>query len=118
MKIQPTPWKIAFGKIIDAEGQVVCILPRRRTNDTAELLVAAPAMLAGLESCAGTLALAKEAIALAKEAIAPTHELLTALEALLPRAAQHIQGTTDGDPVLASARKAIGKARKTLTTKP
>lgn len=70
MKIQPTPWKIAFGKILDAEGNVVCILPRRTTNDTAELLLAAPAMLAGLHSCAETLTTAREAIALAKEAIA------------------------------------------------
>lgn len=69
MKIQPTPWKIAFGRIIDANGKVVCILPPRTTNDTAELLLAAPDMLETLHRFSDILTTAREAIALAKEAI-------------------------------------------------
>ena len=43
--------------------------------------------------------------------IASAPALLAALESLLPHAARRIQGTTDGDPVLAVARAAIAAAR-------
>jgi hypothetical protein len=38
-------------------------------------------------------------------------ELLSVLEAILPHASRRIQGTTDGDPILNSARAAIAKAK-------
>ncbi len=42
--------------------------------------------------------------------IAAAPDLLKALQELLPIAARSIQGTTDGEPILQTARAAIAKA--------
>ena len=51
----PTPWTISYGKIIAANGLIVCSLPSRKSNDSANLIVAAPDLLSALqgllESC-------------------------------------------------------------------
>ena len=45
-----SPWKISFGKIIAANGITICTLPSRKSNDSANLICAAPDMRDALQA--------------------------------------------------------------------
>lgn len=51
----PAPWTISYGKIIAANGLIVCSLPSRKSNDSANLIAAAPDMLSALDACVDVL---------------------------------------------------------------
>ena len=46
----PSPWKISFGKIIAANGITICTLPSRKSNESANLICAAPEMSQALQA--------------------------------------------------------------------
>jgi hypothetical protein len=39
-------WQISFGNIVDQNKKTICFLPERKNNDTANLIAAAPELLA------------------------------------------------------------------------
>lgn len=51
----PTPWTISYSKIIASNGLVVCSLPSRKSNDSENLIAAAPDLLSALRECVNVL---------------------------------------------------------------
>jgi hypothetical protein len=48
----PGPWRNGWGKIVDADGKAICMVTYRKAGDNANLLAAAPDLLAALQSAA------------------------------------------------------------------
>lgn len=50
MKQQHTNWKISFGKVVDSNGETVCVSPSRPSKESANLICAAPDLLDALKA--------------------------------------------------------------------
>jgi hypothetical protein len=43
-------WQISFGKIVDQNNKTICGLPKRKNNDAAHIIAAAPELLSACQT--------------------------------------------------------------------